>query len=115
MRTSLVVAASCSALLLMAGCEQRLGDFTFLSSKNIDLLKLEMEAPADARIVEGEDSKPIVFLFSGGAPNLKEAVDRAIESGQGTALTDVSIYQKGWYIPYIVGENAFRVRGKVVR
>ena len=102
-------------LLFVVGCEQRLGDFTFLSSKNIDLSNLNMEAGADAPIVEGEDSKPIVIVFGGGPPNLKEAVDRAIESGEGTALSDVSVYYTSWYIPYIVGENKFRVRGKVVR
>jgi len=104
-----------AALLFLLGCEQRLGDFTFLSSKNIDLSNLNMEAGEDAPLVEGEDSKLIIFVFSGGPPNLKEAVDRAIESGRGTALSDVSIYHTSWYIPYIVGENKFRVRGKAVR
>lgn len=114
MKRSRVVPIGAS-LLFLFGCEQRLGDFTFLSSKNIDLANLEMEAAENAPIVEGEDSKPIIFVFRTGVPNLKEAVDRAIESGRGTALSDVSIYYTSWYIPYIVGENKFRVRGKVVR
>ncbi len=104
-----------AALLFLVGCEQRLGDFTFLSSKNIDLSNLNMEAAENAPIVEGEDSKPIVFIFDTGEPNLKEAVDRAIESGDGTALSDVSIYYTQWYIPFIFGDKKFRVRGKVVR
>ena len=81
-----------AGLLFLFGCQQRLGDFTFLSTKNIDLSNLEMDAVEGAPIVEGEDSKPIIFIFSTGTPNLKEAVDRAIESGHGTALSDVSIY-----------------------
>ena len=104
-----------AGLLFSFGCQQRLGDFTFLSSKNIDLSNLEMDAAEGAPIVEGVDSKPIIFIFSTGVPNLKEAVDRAIESGGGTALSDVTIYYTYWYIPYIVGDVAFRVRGKVVR
>ncbi len=110
-----VLMALALTLLNACGCERRLGDFTFLSSKNIDLSDLNMEAPEGAPIVEGEDSKPIIIIFGGGPPNLKEAVDRAIESGSGTALSDVSIYHNSWYIPWIVGENKFRVRGKVVR
>ncbi len=106
---------SLCALGPLAGCEQRLGDFTFLSSKNIDLSNLDMDAEEGAPIVEGEDSKLIIFIFGSGPPNLKEAVDRAIEAGDGTALSDVSIYFTNWYIPYIVGESKFRVRGKVVR
>lgn len=109
------VVALGASLLFLCGCQQRLGDFTFLSSKNIDLSNLEMEAAENAPIVEGEDSKLIIFLFSTGVPSLKEAVDRAIESGHGTALSDVSIYYTWWYVPYIVGESKFKVRGKVVR
>ena len=89
-----------AGLLFLFGCQQRLGDVTFLSSKNIDLSNLEMDAAEGAPIVEGEDSKPIIFLFSTGTPNLKEAVDRAIESGHGTALSDVSIYYTGWYFEF---------------
>ena len=102
-------------LLFSFGCQQRLGDFTFLSSKNIDLSNLDMDSVEGAPIVQGEDSKPIIFIFSTGVPNLKEATDRAIESGNGVALSDVSIYYISWYVPYIVGDQRFRVKGKVVR
>ena len=74
-----------------------------------------MDAAEGAPIVEGVDSKPIIFIFNTGTPNLKEAVDRAIESGNGIALSDVTIYYTRWYIPFIYGENKFHVRGKVVR
>ncbi len=103
-----------AALLFLVGCEQRLGDFTFLSSKNIDLSNLNMEAAEGAPIVEGVDSKPIIFIFETGVPSLKEATDRAIESGDGTALSDVAIYYSNWYIPLIFGDRKFRVKGKVV-
>lgn len=114
MKCSIVVALG-AGLLLSFGCTQRLGDFTFLSSKNLDLSNLDMEASAGAPIVEGKDNKPIIFVFSTGTPSLKEALDRAIESGHGTALSDARITYTEWYIPYIVGNMEFKVRGKVVR
>ena len=110
-----IVVALGAGLLLSFGCTQRVGDFTFLSSKNLDLSNLDMEASANAPIVEGKDNKPIIIIFPTGIPNLKEATDRAIESGRGTALSNATIYYTFWYVPYIVGNAEFKVRGKVVR
>jgi len=45
-----IVVALGAGLLLSSGCTQRLGDFTFLSSKNLDLSNFDMEASADAPI-----------------------------------------------------------------
>lgn len=63
--------------------------------------------------VEGSDSKMII-IFWGTPASLEEAIDRAIESGSGTALVDASLYAKFWYIPYIVGQRKFRAEGKVI-
>jgi len=109
---SVLIVVAC--VLPLCGCQKRLGDFTFLSSKNIDLSNLDMEAGRDAPRVEGVDSRLIILGFTSGPPNLKEAVDQAIESGRGTALSDVSIHHHYWAVPPFVGENKFVVRGKVV-
>lgn len=109
-----IVLALGAGLLFSIGCTQHLGNFTFLSTKNLDLSNLDMEASANAPIVEGQDNKPIIFIFPTGTPSLKEAVDRAIESGRGKALSDARITHTFWYVPYIVGNEEFKVRGKVV-
>lgn len=101
-------------MLMSVGCHQRLGDFTFLATKNIDLSNLNMEVDPDASLVKGEDSRAIIFVYPLGVPSVEEAVDRAVESGRGTALGDAVVYYDWWYVPYIVGEMKFSVRGKVV-
>lgn len=96
------------------GCTQRLGDFTFLSTKNVDYSNLDLEAAKNEPIVEGEDAKAIIFIFQAESPHVEEAIDRAIESHEGTALIDAVVYHTTWYIPLIIGEDKFHVRGKVV-
>lgn len=110
-----LLAATCMAVavLLLSGCEQRIGDFTFLSTKNIDLSNVDIRPSRADPEVEGVDSKWIVIVW-GTPPSLKEAIDRAIEEGGGTALVDASLYVKHWWVPYIVGQTQFRVEGKVV-
>jgi hypothetical protein len=82
--------------VVLTGCAQttRIGDFTIISSKNIDLSKGANFKRGTNR-VEGKD-----LVHSGGgfagpmAPNMKTAIDRAIESVPGTvALVDGVIYQ----------------------
>lgn len=82
------------ALLIMAsfvaGCiSLRLTDYTILNNKNFTV-------PKNVQLgerVRGEDCK-VSFLFFVGIPNLKEAIDEAIEKGRGDILIDAVIYEK---------------------
>jgi|ADurb_Total_1113_FD_contig_31_662393_length_384_multi_2_in_0_out_0_1 hypothetical protein len=75
----LIVAFSFSA------CTYRMVDFTVISSKNTDV-----KGKVGKR-VKGSDGK-CVYL---GPPNLKEALDRAIQQEPGAdALIDGVVYQK---------------------
>ena len=107
----------CAVVLVMAanGCQERIGDFTLISTKNMDLSNLNFEAAGGNPISEGVNTVPIIGAYENGVPSLEEAIDRAIESGRGTALIDASIYMSSWWIPYIYGERTIRVRGKVIR
>ena len=77
---------------LVSGCTQRMIDFTVISSKN---MQLQFPSEATGPRVEGQDMVLFVIIPF-GTPNLKEAVDRAIEqAGPGyDALIDGVIYQK---------------------
>ena len=101
------------AMLLLFGCEQPIGHFTIISSKNVDLANLDIRPAQHEPEVEGVDSKMII-VFWGSPASLEEAIDRAIEKGGGTALVDASLYVKFWYIPYLVGQRQFRAEGKVI-
>ena len=79
------------SIILFTGCTTRMLDFTVISSKNVSM-KI-----SDDGIGERVEGEHIVFAFLGipfGIPNLKSAVDDAIENaGPGyDALMDGVIY-----------------------
>ena len=62
--------------------------------------------------IKGEDKAHIIIFIPTGNPNVKEAVDKAIESMPGcVALLDGVIDYKWFYIPYIYGQSAYIVEG----
>lgn len=94
---------------LCCGCTTRLTDFTLLSTKNFDLSKASSLKRGTARVT-GDDKVFIIIFIPTGVPNVKEAVDRAIESVPGAvALVDGVVTRKGWW--FIFGEDSFIVEG----
>lgn len=108
---SLLGLCACSALFLLSGCSQRLVDFTVISTKNVPLTD---EAPnlqkANSR-VKGTDAKLTVLFIPFGIPDMKEAIDKAIEKYPGAvALTDGVVYSK-WWSCLIAGQSKYVVEG----
>lgn len=112
MKRFATIAALGAGMLTATGCSQRVIDFTVISSKNVDMRFEEGGQGADR--VEGKD-EVVVFLFPLGSPNLKEAVDKAIESaGPGyDALIDgvVTAYNHS----FLFGVFGYRVEGTPVK
>ena len=107
--------ASLCALTLSSwfaiGCTTRLTDFTIISTKNLDLSRGASFKRGGGR-VEGEDKVHIIVFIPTGTPNMKEAIDRAIESVPGAvALVDGVVSSHAWYIPYIYGQSRYLVEG----
>lgn len=97
--------------LICAGCTTRMVDFTTISTKNVDWSKAETFTRSPTR-VEGRDTAHIIIFIPTGVPNMKEAIDRAIESKPGgVALVDGVVYSKFWWIPYIYGQTSYVVEG----
>ena len=97
--------------LLFSNCTRRLVDFTIISTKNIDLSKGATFVRGKNR-VEGKDMVHWIIIIPTGKPNIKEAVDKAIESTPGCiALLDGVLYSKLWWIPLIYGQQYFLVVG----
>ena len=97
--------------LIFSSCSQRVLDFTLISSKNVDLTNGASFVKGKSR-VEGTDMVHIILFIPTGQVNIKEAVDRAIESTPGcVALLDGVIYTKSWWIPYIYGQASATVEG----
>lgn len=111
MKTVAVVLMS----LLMSGCAFRLIDFTVISSKNIDLSRMDQLERVPERVV-GEDAIYYITIIPTGIyPNPEEALDRAIESVPGgVALVDGVLTRKYYYIPLIYGKDWYEVEGSVL-
>ena len=96
-------------LAFASGCSQRLVDYTMISTKNIDLSRASSFTRAKQR-VEGKDTIHIIIFIPTGVPNMKEAIDRAIESVPGAiALVDGVLYHKGFWLLY--GQSWYVIEG----
>jgi hypothetical protein len=95
----------------MTGCVHRIGDFTVASTKNMDVKDHTYKIYSGKRVI-GEDKAHIILLFPTGVPNMKEAMDKAIESSPGAVgLSDVVVKQGSFYIPLIYGQVWYEIEG----
>jgi hypothetical protein len=85
-------------------------DFTVVSSKNVDLSKASTFERGKSR-VEGVDKAYLILFIPTGIPNMKEAVDRALEKVPGAvALVDGVVSSKFVYF-ILGGMSAYVVEG----
>jgi hypothetical protein len=87
------------ASLILSSCSVRVADLTLVSTKNIDLSDMQLDTQKGLRQT-GEDCH---FNFLGlipfGLPNMKEAVDEALEKGKGNVMVDeVTEYKNIWIV-----------------
>lgn len=94
----------------LTGCSYRLTDFTIISTKNVDLSRAgQFKRISDRK--EGRDVAHIILSIPFGRPNMKEAIDRTIESTKGAvALVDGVVYVKGWSV-IVYGQSMIVVEG----
>jgi len=94
--------------LLLAACmtRDRVADLTIMASKNISTL----EGAQNMGTFEGKDCRS---MMTGQMPNMKEALDRALEAGRGNAMLDAVIYFKP--ASCIFDSTCWEVKGTVVK
>ena len=106
---TLSVAILWLSLFILVGCTTRLGDFSVLSTKNIDVSGVK---PGDR--YSGEDCVGLLFgMVPMGDVNWKNAMDQALEKGKGDVMVDVVLTATGWVIPYIFGQSCIVIEGTV--
>jgi hypothetical protein len=106
--------SSICVMFATASCVTRVTDFTVLSTKNVNLARMGEYQRQPTRVT-GADTKHIIIFIPTGFPDVKEAIDRAIESAPGgIALVDGVIRHKWWYIPYIYGQESYVAEGTVL-
>ena len=98
-------------IVLFTGCwNQRLGDFSVISSRNFDL---NSDYVLLEKGVIGIDIQYIIIIIPTGTINIENAVDDALKRVDGDVMTNASIKLKGFWIPYIYGESRYVVEGDV--
>jgi len=102
-------------VVFVSGCSKRLGDFTLLTTKNIDLSSFSTCTDDGKERVNGEDASHIIVVFPTKVPNFKDAVDNAIEASNSYMLSDAVVRYTWFYIPLIYGQEKFIVEGHPVR
>lgn len=103
-----VLALALSALLL-SGCSIRVADLTVGSTKNYNINGNKF---VTGPRVTAEDSYPVI-IFPTGIPNLKTAIDRAIEKDQcAVGLSNVVITQLNH--AFLFGKIGVRAEGNLI-
>ena len=112
MRQGLKFLLAAISILAASGCVYRVGDFNALSTKNVTLENLKIDYKKAVNKIEGEDCKPIIFFIPTGIPNLEDAIDDALNKGNGNLLLDASLHYTSWSI-LIFGNSCFTCKGTV--
>ena len=94
--------------LLLTGCSNRIADFTVTSTKNVNLNSTGLVI---GDRTTGEDGAAIILIVPTGIPNMKEAVDNAIETDRcSVGLSNVVISKfDAWFV--LGGYTAYQVEG----
>lgn len=111
-KTFYLLGLSVLVISLLASCTHRLTDFTVISTKNVPIgegVKTGMKK-GDKRVT-GKDVAHMVLYIPIGMPNMKDAIDRAIESAPGAiGLVDGVVKQSSWWA-LLYGQNKYIVEG----
>lgn len=106
MKKLMLIAAG---VLLLSGCTVRVADLTVASTKNYNLNSAKF---THGKRVTAEDKYPVIIVPT-GIPNVKTAIDRAIEQDRcAVGLTDMVVTQLNH--AFIFGEIGIRVEGNLL-
>lgn len=92
-----------------SGCTMRIADMTVSSTKNYNINSAKF---IKGDRVKGEDKYPVI-IFPMGIPNVKTAMDNAIQQHRcAVALTDVVVSQLNH--SFLFGSIGYRIEGDLV-
>lgn len=95
--------------VLTSSCTSRLTDFTVISTKSVSLESTKL-AKASKR-VKGVDKAHMILFIPLGAPNLKEAIDKAIEQYPGAVALADGVVKSKWMSFLLYGQTSYIVEG----
>jgi hypothetical protein len=102
------------SVIFITGCSTRLGDFTVISSKNVDLSNFSTQVGLGSTRVRGEDEGHIIIIFRTKVPTIKDAIDVALDENNAYMLSDAVLKHESFTIPLIYGSRKYVVEGHPV-
>lgn len=99
--------------MLLSGCSTRLGDFSVISTRNVSLDRVDLDALPQTRGVTGKDTSFIFLLIPFGFPHLEDAIDDALDKGGGDIMIDGVLRSTIWWL--LIGQSTLSVKGTVVK
>jgi hypothetical protein len=101
------------SLLCLPACASRGADFTILSTKNVELSRVDLQNMEFSRNIEASDSRFwFLFIPFGAAPDMEEAVDHCLEQGGGDFMTSAVVYESAWSV-ILFSYSDIRIKGDV--
>lgn len=97
----------------LTGCTLRVADLSIVSTRNISLDHRDLDQLPQKKGIRGVDSKWIVLIVPIGTPHLEDAIDDALDTGEGDVMIDAVIHRRQWW--FLVGQDAIEVKGTVVK
>lgn len=98
--------------MLLSSCTDRLTDFTVISTKNFPIGSGQpVEFSKSDKRITAKDTKSIVLCIPLGSPNLKQAIDRAIESCPGAIGLADGVVKSKYFNAFFYGQASYVVEG----
>ena len=95
--------------ILLTGCTTNIAKLSIVST--IPDLDLKDSSYVDIGTVVGEDKFIIIIFIPTGTPKADRAITNTLINNKIEFLTDVSIDNTSFWIPYIYGESKITVKG----
>lgn len=98
---------------LAFGCTVRQTGFTVLSTKHVELSRIDLKETDTALKQTGRDSRLwILFIPFGGNPTLENAVNQCLENGKGDFIIN-PIVDSSWWSLILFSYGSWYVTGDV--
>lgn len=94
--------------MLLTACTTRIGDFTLMSTKNVEIGAKYVKTGS----FEADDKAFVIIIIPTGFPNMKTCVDRLLEAGSGELATNV-VLNSSWWWAVLIGQSGFDIKGDV--
>lgn len=101
------------SVLLLSGCVTRTGGVTVISDRNVNTKDVNINDLPQKKQIVGESKKWKILWYTIGTPTLKEALEDALNKGDGDLLIDASMYDTYWSVG-LFGQVGQELRGTVV-